>query len=110
MTSKLAIYGGVLTGLITVLSFFVAYTVSPETMLSIGFYWASLVFYALGILLVLLRVKNQQNGLLLFKQALRDGFIVFLIANLLFFIFYFWLFKQDPGLLDIQLEQFRAYV
>ena len=109
MSFKLTIYGGLLTGMVTVLAFYLMYSFNPEGMLSVGFYWSSLILYFFGIALVLLRIKSRQKGLLPFKQALREGFVVFLVANLLFFLFYFWLFNQDPGLLDLQLEQLKSY-
>lgn len=61
------------------------------------------------MLLALLRVKGRQGGVLPFRQALQIGFTTFVIANLLFFAFYYYLFTTDLSLLDIQVQQSKDF-
>jgi len=72
-------------------------------------YWGSLIIYIIAMLMVLLRTKSLQRGILPYRQALQLGFVTFLIANVLFFAFYYLLFSSDPGLLDLQIKQVEEF-
>lgn len=96
---------GLLTGLITILLFFIAYQISPKGMLSPLLYWGSLIVFFLGMLGATLLEKRRGKGVLPFRKALKTAFFTFMLANLLFFIFYYWMFTSyAPELPSLQKE------
>jgi len=109
LNRSISIIAGVGAGLATILLFYGLYRYDPGTMLSMTTYWASLIFYLIGMLAVMLRIKSKQGGILPFRQALQAGFFSFLIANAIFFIFYYWLFTKDQSLIEIQYQQMKDF-
>jgi len=45
-----------------------------------------------------------------FKKVLRSGFVVYLIANLLYYLFYYFIHRQDPQLAELQKELMREWL
>lgn len=109
MNTSKTIYAGIGAGLATILLFYGLYRYDSEVMLSMTTYWSSMVFYVIGIAAAMLRIKSIQAGVLPFRQALQVGFFTFLIANAIFFLFYFWLFTKDQSLIAIQYEQMNDF-
>ena len=110
MKASRSIIGGVAAGALTILLFYGLYRWDKEVMLSLSVYWGSLLIYVIAILLVLLRIKSIEGGILPFRQAVQHGFITFLIANAIFFVFYYLLFTSDTSLIEIQYQQLKDYV
>lgn len=72
-------------------------------------YWGTLLFYLLAMLGGNLVWKNSHKGILPFRKAVQLGFVSFLIANLIFFAFYYWIFNSDPELVEIQLKMMQEF-
>lgn len=100
-----ALKAGLITGLITILLFFITYQISPKGMLSPFLYWGSLLISFFGMLGAALLEKRRGNGVLPFRKGLTITFLTFLLANFLFFIFYYWMFTSyAPELPALQKE------
>ena len=100
---------GFLTGLITVAYFTAFYLINPRLMLHPVVWWSSLLFYLAGMYYAIERQQAEGGELLSFRAAITPAFQVFVIANALFFIFYYLLFAVvDPSLVTIQEEMMKA--
>ena len=101
---------GLLTGAITVGLFALFHQLNPRWILQPLFYWGSLVIYLLGMLGVCLLEKRNGQGILPFRQALQTAFLTFLIANLLYYLFYYFLFNTiDPHLAELQRQVYLEF-
>lgn len=95
---------GLLAGLITVAVFLLAYWIGREQALHPALWWGSLLIY----LYFMYRAGSAATRRDL-RAYLQPAFLVFVIANLLFYGFYFYLITGlDPGLLDVQAAQMEA--
>lgn len=91
---------GLLAGVYTAAAFSMVYAIDKAWMLSPVWYWASMVIYV-----ALMYRAGAAAGGPEFKDWVRTPFLVFVIANLLFYVFFYTLFTfVDPGLYDIQAE------
>ena len=101
---------GILTGLATIALFGLFHQIEPRWMLHPGFYWGSLMVYLLGMLGACLLEKRYNQGILPFRKALRTTFVTFLVANLLYYGFYYALFNWiDPDLPALQKTMYREF-
>ncbi len=99
---KDSIIAGLIAGLLTVGTYFGIYKIDKTTMLSEVLNWGSLVYYFLAMLTVNLLWKNRQGGVLEFREALKAAFLVFLVANFIYYLFFYWIYNADAQLFDIQ--------
>jgi hypothetical protein len=89
---------GIVAGIATVGYYLLFYMMQPDWMLGGGVYFSSLLIYGVGMYAAI-KDKVEVD----FKSLLRSAFIVFLIANVVFYIFDFVLFKIiDPGMAERQ--------
>ena len=88
--------------------FLLFYFIDSKLLFNPFVYWASLGFY-LALMWRALQVEAQAAGENFgFQSALRSAFLVFVIANLLYYLFYYLLYSLiDPGLIDLQREAMR---
>ena len=110
LMSKNARNYGVLAGVVTIALMLLVYQFDKATMLSRLVYWPSLIIYIAFMYKACLEERKSHGGFLTFQDGLRTAFGTFLIANLIFYVFYYVMFNYvDPGLVSIQAETFRAY-
>jgi hypothetical protein len=103
MAYKGVIYG-IVGGLTTILVYSILYFINKSYLLSPVFYWSSLLIY-IGAMIYTADVSVKQ-GKTDFKQILKPVFICFLIANLLYYLYYYILTVEiDPGLAELQMER-----
>lgn len=96
---------GLIAGTGTVLYLLAFYGVSPRLMLSSWVMWGSLVIYLACMTLACRRERSATTGGYPFQSALKTAFTVFVIANVIYYVFYYVLFNViDPGLADLQRE------
>ncbi len=108
MGQSIAIKYGWIAGVSTVAYFLLFYFINPRLLFNPFVYWASLGVYLALIWRALQVEKEQKEGVLDFKQALRSAFLVFVIANLIYYVFYYLLYNWiDPGLVELQEEVMR---
>ena len=99
-----AVKYGVIGGILTVLVYTVMYAVNKEWLLSAGLHWSSLLIYLAAMIYTAdLALKA---GLTDFKGILKPVFICFLVANLIYYLYYYILTVGiDPGLAEMQVQQ-----
>lgn len=106
MASNAAVKYGLIAGIGTIAYFLLFYFIDKELLFNPFVYWVPLGFY-LALMWRALQVgeQGQAPG---FRDALRTAFLVFVIANFLYYLFYYLLFGLiDPGLIDLQREVMR---
>lgn len=100
MKHRQAIINGSLAGVLTVGYFLLFYFLDRAYLLNAWVWWGSLIIY----LAFMFRVV-QQLDTTAFRQSLQAAFLVFVVANAIFYLFYYLLFSVfDPGLVDLQRE------
>jgi len=91
---------GLLAGVYTIAAFSVVYSLNPAWMLHRAWFLGSFVIY----IALMFRAARSSNGTV-FRDVVRSPFVVFIVANLIFHLFYYVLFTFiDPGLYDLQLK------
>lgn len=101
---KDSVIAGGFAGLLTVATYYGVYGINKASILSELLSWGTLVYYFLAMIIVNLLWKNRQGGVLEFKDALKSAFLVFLVANAIYYLFFFWIYNADTQLFDIQVE------
>ena len=109
MTKSIGIKYGIFAGLGVLLYFLVFYFVNPRTMLGLGVSWSSLVVYIIAMILAVREQKQQTEGGLEFRSALRTAFQVVVVANAIFYLAYYLVMQVDPALLQTLKEVSMEY-
>lgn len=94
---------GLLGGVAVVCYFALLYFIKKEWFLNVWLYWASMGIY----LLLMWRAAKEdcaEKGVSRdFREILRTPFVVFLLVNLFFWLFYYALHLADPSLLQMEM-------
>jgi len=103
---KNAVLFGLIAGLGTVGYLMLCFQISPELYIEPAIIYASWIFYLLCMIMpVILRKKD---GALDFKVALREAFVVFIVANAIYTAFDFVFLKYwHPDLQDMMVQKIR---
>ena len=105
MQSTKSVKYGFLAGVGAVAYILLFYFFSPRLMLSSVVLWSSLAIYLVAMWMAARRALEVGSELTPFREALKAAFTVFVVANLLYYCFYYLLFTViDPGLIDLQRE------
>jgi hypothetical protein len=116
MSKNTGIRYGLIAGIGIVAYFLLFYSINARLLFNPWVYWASLGVY-LALMWKALQDRQQAaEGPLPFREGLRTAFLIFVIANLLYYLFYYTLFGLlDPSLVELQkavmlesLEQSRS--
>ena len=91
-TTKQGLWAGV--GAIAYLLLF--YVLHKAWMLHPLAYYSSLLIYLFFMYRTAEAVRVKQGGVIGWKEALRPAFTVFLLANVLFYLFYWAMHQLDP--------------
>lgn len=101
---------GLMGGVTVVFYFAILYFVKKELFLNTWFYWGSMAIY----LFFMWRAAKEdcaENGVVRsFREILRTPFIVFLLINLLFWLFWYTLHLADPELLKMEAAMKMDYL
>lgn len=109
MKNKTAIIHGLIAGLITILYFVILYAISPPTMLNPLVWWSSLIIYLVAMYLAIKKSSTQSTNFRGIQPGIKVGFLVFVLANFLFYIFFYLLFGVfDPSLVELQKEMMAS--
>ena len=109
MKHKQILKFGLIAGSGTVAYFLLFYLINPRLMLHPAIWWASLLIYIWGMVKVLQATGAEFGENWSVLVAVRFPFGVFVLANLLFYIFYYLLFAIiDPELVNLQKELLTA--
>lgn len=107
MTGKFeqAIRYGIIAGLTIVVYFLLFYFIQARLLFNPFVYWASLGIYIAIVWKALLDEKQRVGEAYDFRTALRTAFFIFVIANLIYYLFYYLLFGLiDQSLIELQKE------
>lgn len=100
MKHRQGLINGIAAGVSTVGYFLLFYFIDRALMLNAWVWWGSLVIY-----LIFMFRAMQQTEAPSFRTSLQPTFLVFVLANGIFYLFYYLLFSVfDPGLVDLQRE------
>ena len=98
---------GVLGGVVVLFYFLLLYTIKVEHFLSPFLQWGSMFFY-LFFMYKAAQEDCDTNGVSRdFREMLRSPFVVFLIINLMYWLFYYGLHLFDSGLIASELTMER---
>ncbi len=101
--SNKAVRYGLIAGIGVIAYFLLFYFISPRLMFNPWVYWASLGIYLALMWKALQDEREEAEGPLLFRDGLRTAFLIFVIANFCYYLFYYILFGlADPGLIELQ--------
>ena len=93
-----AIRWGILAGGAVVVLFAVLYFTNKAMVLNRGLWLGSTLFYIFGMWQAQKQVESDE-----LKDHIQPGFVVFIIANALFYVYYYFLFGVfDPELVQMQ--------
>jgi hypothetical protein len=100
---------GLMAGSAAVLIFAVAYLVQKSWVVNPVIYYGSLVAYLLAMYLAIRVDAKKRKAYLSWREALKVGFTVYVVANLLFWVAYYLLNQLDPSLIEIQRDMMREW-
>ena len=105
---------GLLTGIISVVYMMLFYWIDKKMMMGPWVYWSSVGIFILGMLWAVQKIKREQEDQISLRDALRTAFFVYLIADLVWYGFYYLLFNFiDPGMVEVSkqitLDSLEAY-
>lgn len=101
---------GLLGGLVVVFYFVLLYFADKTLFLNSGLQWASLVLYALFMYRAAQADGAQYGRNREFRMLVRAPFLVFLLINLCYWLFYYSLHLADPALLQMETTAQIAYL
>lgn len=93
-----------MAGAITVLIYSLAHLIKPELFLSPLIYWGTMIIY-IGFMydLALRQIREKP---LQFRELVRPLFICFLVANALYYLYYYIMITYvDPSIFDAQVNK-----
>lgn len=93
---------GLLGGVAVVFYFAILYFAKKELTLNPWLYWASMAIYLLFMWRAAQEDCAERGTNRDFREVLRTPFIVFLLTNLLFWLFWYTLHLADPDLLRME--------
>jgi hypothetical protein len=93
---------GFLGGAAVVFYFAILYFVKKELFLNTWLYWASMAIYLLFMWRAAKEDCAEKGVSRDFREILRTPFVVFLLTNLLFWLFWYTLHLADPELLKME--------
>lgn len=100
----MAIKFGLLTGVVTLILYTIAYVMGMDIYLSQGLYWISMIVFV--ALMYVLAQKTVDSGQDDFRSIVRPLFICFLIANAMYYVYYFIMINYiDPEIYTEQVSR-----
>lgn len=95
---------GLIAGVSTIAYLLLFYFISPRLMLNGFIIWSTLVIFLIFMYRATIQVRKNLESFP-FSLALRPSFTVFVLATLIYNLFYYLMFNVfDPGLLEVQYE------
>ncbi len=98
---------GLLAGFLIVLFYLIAYFISIELFLSQGLYWITLAVYIGAMYMLALETVKEQP--LNFREIVRPLFVCFLLANAIYYLFYYIMITYvDPSIYELQISKMAS--
>ena len=101
MDRKISLKYGLIAGGIVVLYFLLFYFLDKESMLKIWVAYSSILIYVIFMGKAVSDQRNLREDIISFRDAISVAFLTFIIANVSYYIFYFFILKSDPELLEM---------
>lgn len=108
MTYKPFVTYGLTAGIATIALFLLFYLIAPSLMLHPAAWWGSLLIYLVAMWVAGRKVRLQSAQPLSFRRAMQHVFPVFVIANALFYAFWYVLLRTDESLIELQFELLKS--
>lgn len=105
MNYKNAIMYGLLSGVAIVCYHFGFYFGMKEWLVSSGFFFSVYLVHVPFMIAAGLIYRSKHEGLIDFKDALREVFITFLVGMVIYYICYYVLFGMNEELIALQKQQ-----
>ena len=103
MTNPTAARYGLIAGISIVAYFLLFYFINARLLFNPWVYWASVGVYLAVMWKALQDGREASGGQLPFQEGLRAAFLIFVVANLVYYCFYYLLFGLlDPSLVELQ--------
>jgi hypothetical protein len=106
MRNRGVLFGSV-AGALTVAFYLVLYFFDKDQLLAPWATYAPFAFYIGAMYLASRQSAMEAEGTFPWKDALRMAFLVYLVANAWFYIFYYLVHQFDPSLAEMQKELMR---
>ena len=98
-----AVKYGIIAGIATVLYLLVFHQMDKALVLNPFVYWSPILVTVIAMTMVVRKVRNDNDGKIELREALKQAFLTYVLAYLFFSVFIFFLFNFiDPGLVDLQ--------
>jgi hypothetical protein len=105
MIKNISLRYGLIAGISTVAYFLLFYLVNPRNMFLPWLSWSSLLIYIICMWLGCKAFFNENKAEASFRFFLREAFAIYIIANLVYFLFYYLMLEVfDPSLIYVQAE------
>lgn len=105
MKYKSAILYGVLSGIAIICYHLGVYFWNKPTIISAGFFYSVYLVHIPFMIASGLKFRMTHDGLIDYKEALREVFITFLVGMAIYYVLYYGLFNYDLELVGIQKQQ-----
>ncbi len=101
---------GIIAGVGTILYMLLFYFIDQRMMLGPWVYRSTLLIYVIMMFMAVFAARKSGDGLIDIKEAIRIAFQTFIVANVLFYVFYYLLFNMfDPELVTLQKEMMMEF-
>jgi hypothetical protein len=100
---------GLIAGVGMIAYFLLFYVINKALMMSLWVSWSALLILIICLFLAIKKQREANKGVIEFKDGLRIGFLVVVLGNALFYLFFFLLLKFDTELVTILKEQSIAF-
>ncbi len=107
MWHKLFVKYGLVAGTSTIALFLLFYLLAPQGMLHPAVWWGSLIIYISCMWIAGRRGRQSASTAPSFRQLMQFTFPVFVVANVVFYTFWYLLLQYDSQLVELQYEALR---
>ncbi len=101
MDRKISLKYGLIAGGIVVLYFLLFYFLDKESMLKMWVAYSSILIYVLFMAKTVKDQRELMEDIISFRDAISVAFLNFIIANVVYYIFYFFIIKSDLALVEM---------
>ena len=101
MDRKISLKYGQLAGGSVVLYFLLFYFLDKESMLKMWVAVSSLLIYAFFMARAVGDQRKLQDEIISFREAISVAFLTFIVANVIYYIFFYFIIKYNPELVEV---------
>lgn len=98
---------GSLAGLLTIAAFLAGYFSDKPLVFAPWLTYGTYLFYVGAMYFAAVKTRDLTEGPFPWREALRPAFLTFIVANTVYYLFYYYLHQADPSLAGIQKEIMR---